>query len=185
MSEATRQRIIQAAAEVFAGKGYRDAFTRDIARTAGLSEALVFKYFATKQTLYAAACAYLQEVQRDVVAEIDLTAPGQWLRRFALAVVAPDERRHDSKLAWAVRQGLLLQIERCVAPELPRHDLEGLLRPVIERGQALGQVRADIEPEVLVGVYWRFIVGCVLSQVVFPQSIPETWVEGFMVQMSG
>jgi AcrR family transcriptional regulator len=49
--------IIAAAASLFAAKGFNGTTTREIARTAGISEALVFKYFPTKRALYAAILA--------------------------------------------------------------------------------------------------------------------------------
>ncbi|MGH7204587.1 MAG: TetR/AcrR family transcriptional regulator [Nitrospiraceae bacterium] len=49
--------IITAAASLFAAKGFQGATTREIAKTAGISEALVFKHFPTKRALYAAILA--------------------------------------------------------------------------------------------------------------------------------
>lgn len=49
--------IIAAAACLFAEKGFNGTTTREIAKTAGISEALLFKYFPTKQALYAAILA--------------------------------------------------------------------------------------------------------------------------------
>ena len=49
--------LISAAASLFAAKGFKGTTTREIARAAGVSEALVFKYFPTKQALYAAILA--------------------------------------------------------------------------------------------------------------------------------
>lgn len=49
--------IISAAASLFAANGFNGTTTREIARTAGISEALVFKHFPTKRALYAAILA--------------------------------------------------------------------------------------------------------------------------------
>lgn len=49
--------IIAAAASLFAEKGFNGTTTREIAKTAGISEALLFKYFPTKRVLYAAILA--------------------------------------------------------------------------------------------------------------------------------
>jgi AcrR family transcriptional regulator len=49
--------IIAAAASLFAANGFKGTTTREIAKTAGISEALVFKYFPTKRALYAAILA--------------------------------------------------------------------------------------------------------------------------------
>src|SRR5438067_888914 len=49
--------ITAAAAALFAQKGFNGTTTREIARTAGISEALLFRYFPTKRALYAAILA--------------------------------------------------------------------------------------------------------------------------------
>jgi TetR/AcrR family transcriptional regulator len=49
--------IITAAASLFAQKGFNGTTTREIAKTAGISEALLFRYFPTKRALYAAIIA--------------------------------------------------------------------------------------------------------------------------------
>ena len=49
--------LISAAASLFAAKGFNGTTTKEIAKAAGVSEALVFKYFPTKRMLYAAILA--------------------------------------------------------------------------------------------------------------------------------
>ena len=49
--------IIIAAAALFAQKGFNGTTTREIAKTAGISEALLYRYFPTKRALYAAILA--------------------------------------------------------------------------------------------------------------------------------
>ena len=49
--------IIAAASSLFAARGFKGTTTREIAKAAGISEALVFKYFPTKRALYAAILA--------------------------------------------------------------------------------------------------------------------------------
>jgi AcrR family transcriptional regulator len=49
--------IIATAASLFAARGFTGTTTREIAKAAGCSEALVFKHFPTKRALYAAILA--------------------------------------------------------------------------------------------------------------------------------
>src|ERR1044072_4403631 len=49
--------LIAAAASLLAAKGFNGTTTKEIARAAGVSEALVFKHFPTKRALYAAILA--------------------------------------------------------------------------------------------------------------------------------
>ena len=47
-----RDQILQAALELFSKHGFAGTTTKEIARMAGVSEALVFRHFATKDELY-------------------------------------------------------------------------------------------------------------------------------------
>jgi AcrR family transcriptional regulator len=55
--EQRRQAIVQAAMPLFARKGFAGATTREIARDAGVSEALLFQHFPNKAALYHAILA--------------------------------------------------------------------------------------------------------------------------------
>lgn len=52
--EERRRQIIEAAAALFARKGFGGTTTRQVAVAAGISEPTIFKHFATKEALYAA-----------------------------------------------------------------------------------------------------------------------------------
>jgi AcrR family transcriptional regulator len=56
-SEQRQAGLIAAAASLFAAKGFNGTTTKEIARAAGVSEALVFKHFPTKRALYGAILA--------------------------------------------------------------------------------------------------------------------------------
>lgn len=53
-SRERQERIIQGAMRLFAAKGFRGTTTREIAQRLGISEALMFKYFPSKEALYRA-----------------------------------------------------------------------------------------------------------------------------------
>jgi AcrR family transcriptional regulator len=59
-SEERRKAIVEAVRGVFAENGFDGTTTRELAKTAGISEALIYKHFPSKQSLYMAmleACA--------------------------------------------------------------------------------------------------------------------------------
>lgn len=56
-SQERQASLITAAASLFAAKGFNGTTTKEIAKAAGVSEALVFKHFPTKRALYAAILA--------------------------------------------------------------------------------------------------------------------------------
>lgn len=56
-SEERRERIVEAAMPLFARKGFAGTTTKEIARAAGVSEALLFQHFPSKSALYQAIIA--------------------------------------------------------------------------------------------------------------------------------
>jgi AcrR family transcriptional regulator len=53
-----RLQILQVAVSLFSQRGFRGTTTKEIAQAAGVSEAMVFRHFATKQELYRAILDY-------------------------------------------------------------------------------------------------------------------------------
>ncbi len=54
-----RRQIIQVAMSLFSAKGFEGTTTREIARAARVSEAIIFRHFATKEDLYAAIIDFI------------------------------------------------------------------------------------------------------------------------------
>lgn len=52
--EERRSQILAVAVSLFSNRGFRGTTTKEIAQAAGVSEAMVFRHFATKEELYAA-----------------------------------------------------------------------------------------------------------------------------------
>jgi AcrR family transcriptional regulator len=66
-SDHTRDRILLAAAEIFAERGYTNTTTRAIAEAAGVNEVTIFRHFSTKRNL-------LSEMIQEYSALPDLTS---------------------------------------------------------------------------------------------------------------
>lgn len=68
-----RTQIIQVAKNLFSQKGFVGTTTREIAKAAGVSEAIIFRHFATKEDLYAAIIDFIiQGYNQDLQAEMEL-----------------------------------------------------------------------------------------------------------------
>src|ERR1051326_8196032 len=52
--EERREQLLRVAMTLFSNHGFRGTTTKEIAHAAGVSEAMVFRHFATKEELYAA-----------------------------------------------------------------------------------------------------------------------------------
>src|SRR5438128_8396666 len=64
MKHDRRQEIITSAMELFAKKGFRGTTTRDLATHAEINEAIIFRYFKTKEELYSAIIEQKAGVER-------------------------------------------------------------------------------------------------------------------------
>ncbi len=63
LAEARRNQILDAAAQVFAEKGFHRASTKEIASAAGVSEGTIYNYFATKSDLVVGLMTRLAELE--------------------------------------------------------------------------------------------------------------------------
>jgi AcrR family transcriptional regulator len=63
----TRQRLLDAAGELFAEKGFRLAGTREICRKAGTDIAAIHYHFGNKESLYEAVLRYADNLLVDAI----------------------------------------------------------------------------------------------------------------------
>ena len=88
----TRSRLLEAAAKVFAAKGYYGAAVDDVAEAAGLTKGAVYAHFRTKEALYLALTIergkqQLEEAREALRAASGPEAQVAWMgERFARAV---------------------------------------------------------------------------------------------------
>jgi TetR/AcrR family transcriptional regulator len=91
--EDRRHQILEVAIDLFSKRGFGGTTTKQIAEAAQVSEAIIFRHFATKQDLYAAILDFkAQEAGKH-----------QWMEE--LREVA--ERQDDARLFHAVAKGMI------------------------------------------------------------------------------
>lgn len=106
-SDERRDRILDAALRVFAERGFHGATTRELAKAAGVSEALMFRHFPTKEDLYTALQSHCCQAKSGEKAEMlgsleDSTASLVMLVHYMMAkmlrppdrVPAPEQALH-------------------------------------------------------------------------------------------
>src|SRR5215472_18403050 len=94
--------ILRVAMRLFSERGFRGTTTREIAQASGVSEAMVFRHFATKEELYSAildhkaSCAPgdPREVVAEAVARKDDRAVFEQLACYALEMHEGDPQFH-------------------------------------------------------------------------------------------
>jgi AcrR family transcriptional regulator len=139
----TRERITQAAIELFSERGYEATTVDEIAAKADVAKGTFFNYFPRKESVFDALSEQraleMEEVTRDLLAQ---SIPvRQKLRRFCDAISA----RHVSnrELSRVAVSRLLGQIHDPVH-SVPA-TIRGYLQQILEQGQETGELRRDVE----------------------------------------
>jgi AcrR family transcriptional regulator len=127
--EARRNQILDAAAQVFAEKGFHRATTREIASTAGISEGTIYNYFDNKESLLIGIMVRLAQLEsmneelvealQDDVREFFITMFGERSNRIQQAqemlkailpeVMVNPELREPFYQQFVLRIGTLLE----------------------------------------------------------------------------
>lgn len=159
-----RRLLLVSAQELFATRGYAATTTREIAERAGVSEALVFRHFMSKDRLFEKAILRpFGEFVNDFVDQWELAAPGQQgeedlFRLFVTGLY--DLLRANRELALAMASASLFEngsAERFGGQKSP---LSELLKRIDRIAEAEAAARGfTYEPAVAV----RLVVGMVLS----------------------
>jgi AcrR family transcriptional regulator len=160
--EERRMQILRVAVSLFSQRGFSGTTTREIAQAAGVSEAMVFRHFATKEELYSAildhkACSDSSfnpvALIGDAVKRKDDRAVFEGLALSALEHHECDPEFHRLLLHAALEQHELAEMfwERNVRP------VYEFLGDYIRQRQTDG-VMIDMEPAVVV----RYFIGMVI-----------------------
>jgi AcrR family transcriptional regulator len=140
-----RIQLVRAAMLVFARDGFRGARTREIAAAAGVSEALLYRFFPTKRELQRAIIEErIRQVGPFLTDELRSAAPGRALEALAARFIALCER-DPTFLRLLLFSGLEgeplapMFFKRRVARNI------GLLAGLFDRWKRRGQVRATLD----------------------------------------
>ncbi|SEG38590.1 DNA-binding transcriptional regulator, AcrR family [Nonomuraea solani] len=139
-SRLRREDLLKTACEVIAERGFGHTRTLDIARAAGVSQALLFYHFETKERLFAQAFSYAVRLHLNALADVERSkgTPLERLRTL-LRLCTPAVPTEGWRLwidAWseAMRSSELEEMSR-------RIDFQGrmLMRSIIEAGVDCGE----------------------------------------------
>ncbi|CAM00747.1 TetR family transcriptional regulator [Saccharopolyspora erythraea NRRL 2338] len=163
-SAATREALLRAAAELFAERGFEQATVRDVAARAGVNQALLFRYFGSKQELFAEVLA------RDSRGMLD--EPLEELpRRLLEAVLAARHTGEDHPFAAMLRS---FSDER--AAQLLREELGR--RYVARLSELSGADDAELRAEIVLAcVFGLGLARSVLRSPALVEAAPEAVAE--------
>jgi len=164
-----RERILEAAEEVFARRGFHGARVTDIARLAGVADGTIYLYFKSKDDL-------LVSLFEDRVERIN----------NMLRIILASEQRAQARLEKFINYYLGLAVKNPNLAEVIAIELRssskfmkeyknvkfieflGLLAQIIKDGQTAGEIREDLTPEVisrtLFGALDELLLGYLLSR---------------------
>jgi AcrR family transcriptional regulator len=164
-AERNRQRILKAAAEVFTERGL-DVSLDEVARHAGVGVGTVYRRFGTKEDLVEALFVdRIEEVAG--LAEEAAQVPDPWSGLVCFMERAAELMAGDVGL----RQMLMFATYGGDSTWYARERNAPLVRRLLERAQAAGQVRSDLRPTDI-----PFIVFVLTESTQFARQIsPEIW----------
>lgn len=167
----TRQRILDAAAQVIRTKGLTHATTKEIARQAGCSEGTLYNYFDTKVDLFLAVLREQMPSFIPLIGELSSRAGSGSVRDILTEVVTLG-------LAFYIESLPMGGISLYGEPDLLAHHRDAVLSRgggphmanqalanYLRAEQQLGRVRADADPE---AVAHLLLGACLYRAVLLP-----------------
>jgi TetR/AcrR family transcriptional regulator len=150
-----RNQLLEAALEIFSRKGFEGTTTKEVAAVAGVTEAIIFRHFPTKQALYTAVLDHhvqsseLQERLAEIKRWMEQDNDEEVLRSIARSILGAyrADARYERVLLFAALEGHeqgLAHNRQLVAP------IYELLRDYFARRQREGAI-GDLHPGSIIG----------------------------------
>jgi AcrR family transcriptional regulator len=178
--DARRQNILDAALRCFSRDGFHNTTTADIVRESGVSQGALYLYFETKDDIILALAddrhhgqAFLNALAQNEPDPVQ----GLFLLIELYGKGLADKQREDMR-----RVGIQGWAEALRSPDIHASILEGFsavreaIIDLVRRGQAGGQIRADVEAEAVPRVLTAIFQGLMLQ---------TAWGERFDLQACG
>jgi AcrR family transcriptional regulator len=163
MKQDRRQQIIEAAMEVFAKKGFRGTTTKDLAAHACINEAIIYRYFKTKEDLYSAIIEHKAGEHREAhMEELERLAASDDDEKFFEAVGSAFLQKHEADttflrlLLFSALEGHQLS-EMFVSSMAGRHLITNYIQRRLDQG-AFRPVNAQLAARGLFGMFASFVL---------------------------
>jgi len=163
MKHDRRQEIITSAMELFAKKGFRGTTTRDLATHAEINEAIIFRYFNTKEELYSAIIEHKVGEDRDErIEEFQRLADIKDDEQFFQAVGRAFLQKHETDttflrlLLFSALEGHQLS-DMFVSSMAARQPIADYIQRRIDEGAFL-QMDAQLAARALIGMFAGFVL---------------------------
>jgi len=192
MKHDRRQEIIASAMELFARKGFRGTTTRDLATHAEINEAIIFRYFKTKEELYSAIIEQKVgiEKQDSKLEEFQRLAATNDDEKFFQAIGRAFLEKHETDttflrlLLFSALEGHQLS-DMFAATMAARHPLTNYIQRRLDEGAFRGDVDAQLSARAFLGMFasftlWQEIFGFKKKQPHDREEVVRTFVSIFL-----
>jgi len=150
-----RHQLLEAALEIFARKGFEGTTTKEVAAAAGVTEAIIFRHFPTKQALYTAVLdqhvesAAVQDWLSEIKSWMEQNNDAEVLRSIARVILRAyrTDTRYERVLLYAALEGHELGLAHNRQLAAPIYEL---LCDYFARRQKGGAV-AGLHPGAIIG----------------------------------
>lgn len=189
------RRILEAAAAVFANKGFFNSRISDIADRAGVADGTVYLYFKNKEEILMTVInTAFDAFMRHARTELEkLPDPAERLRRLAFLHLDAMSSNRDLAVVFQME---LRQSTRFLSEFSHQHLVEyfNLVRDAIREGQASGRFRAEMPEKVTANCFFgaldEMVTSWVLSRHDFPlaqsgDAVVQILLKGFENETGG
>jgi len=171
--DAKQQALLHAALEVFAEVEFERGTTAEIARRAGCSESLIFRYFGDKQGLFEAALVrHLDEMTSVAEERLNAALPDRVEEYLAQLTVVRRRMAPSSTAAWSFFGRALADPDFSHRTYRPAHERRvALIVDGLRVYQERGQIRSDVDIDI-VGEILAYTIG--LGETLQPRLLGES-----------
>ena len=171
-----QKQILDAAARIFAEKGFAGTTIRDVARAAGVSEGSIYLYFKNKQDLLVHLPRQFMQPPLEAFQQASVqggTDPEHLLRFMAQNMVNVITQNRELMRVLFTSLGTMDDATRATyMREVPLYAMD-LIQKYIRAQQAAGIFRQDIDPAIASRVLPGMMIFFLISQeIIQPENLP-------------
>ncbi len=152
-SELTKQKILDAAIQLFSRKGFRSTSLSDLAQATGLTKGALYHHFRNKDALFYAVLENLRFLWRERVFR-DMLEKKNALERLETLFDNHARLIEERETFCLVLSSLVMEMDSVNTEFMDAlrevfADLTALIQRIIEKGQENREVRRDLDPRLL------------------------------------
>ncbi|UCD09987.1 MAG: TetR/AcrR family transcriptional regulator [Dehalococcoidales bacterium] len=171
--KARQEKILEAALDCFAKKGFNEASVDDICQIVGLSHGAIYRYFSSKEDVIEASVQRSREMRAERFENLKqkesaIEAINESMESSINRIEEPEGIRYTR--LWVQLFSESLKNERIKeAISITFDDVVDHLEEIIRLGQENGEINPDLDPHILARLFTIFHDGLVVHKVFEPE----------------